>query len=311
MHPTYLDYIVTGEDSIIKRWIKRGIKGWRLDVADELPDEFIELIHKESKTVDKDSIILGEVWEDASNKVSYGKLRKYFLGNELDSVMNYPFKETFIKFVLGDLDAVDVLKNMMSLYENYPREYFYSCMNLIGSHDTVRALTILGEAPAEYKIKDIKAFEYELTVKQYQLGIRRMKVLSFLQATFPGIPCIYYGDEVGVQGFRDPYCRKPYPWGKENLEILDWYRKIFGLRDELKALKKGDWLPYICKDGVFSFVREYENEKILCVVNVSQGTKEIQILSKQAYDLINNRPIDNLLKAEAISCHMIKMTGNR
>jgi 4-alpha-glucanotransferase len=311
MHPTYLDYIVTGQDSIIKRWIRRGIKGWRLDVADELPDEFIQHINKESKTIDKDSVILGEVWEDASNKVSYGKLRKYFLGNELDSVMNYPFKETFIKFVLGDMDGADALKNMMSLYENYPREYFYSCMNLIGSHDTVRALTILGEAPAEYKIEDIDAFEYELTTEQYQLGIRRMKILSFLQATFPGIPCIYYGDEVGVQGFRDPYCRKTYPWGKENLELLDWYRKIFNLRDNLEALKKGVWEPYICKDGVFSFVRVYGNDKLLCVINASQGTKEIQISSKNAYDIINDCPIEKLLIAEGISCHLIKMTDSR
>jgi 4-alpha-glucanotransferase len=172
-------------------------------------------------------------------------------------------------------------------------------------------LTILGEAPAEYKIEDIDAFEYELTTEQYQLGIRRMKILTFLQATFPGIPCIYYGDEVGVQGFRDPYCRKPYPWGQENLELLDWYRKIFGFRDNLEVLKKGDWLPYICKDGVFSFVREHEKEKILCVVNASQGTKEIQISSKYAYDVINNGPIENLLKAEGISCHLIKMTDSR
>lgn len=311
MHPTYLAYIVTGQDSIVKRWLRRGIKGWRLDVADELPDEFIELIHRETKNVDEESIVLGEVWEDASNKVSYGNLRKYFLGNELDSVMNYPFKETFIKFVLGNMDATVVLKNMMSLYENYPREYFYSCMNLIGSHDTVRALTILGEAPAEYKIEDFEAFEYELTVEQHQLAVRRLKILSFLQATFPGIPCIYYGDEVGVQGFRDPYCRKTYPWGKENMVLLDWYRKIFGLRNDLEALKKGDWKPYICKDGVFSFIRVHGNDKLLCVVNASQGTKELQISSKNAYDILNDKPIDNLLKVEAISCHLIRMGDNR
>jgi len=277
MHPSYIEYMLTGEDSIAKRWIKRGAKGWRLDVADEIPDEFIRTLKEETMKVDPESIVIGEVWEDASNKESYGKLRNYLLGNELDSVMNYPYRRIFNNFILGNICGEESLRRIMSIFENYPKEYFYSLMNLIGTHDTVRALTVFGDAPKGRKISEEDAFYFELSEEKRKLGLKRMKIASFLQATFPGVPCIYYGDEAGLEGFRDPYCRRTYPWGKENKKLLEWYKKIFNIRKNSEILKKGEWEPYYCEGTVFSYFRKYKENKILCVVNVSYDKKQIEL----------------------------------
>jgi glycosidase len=308
MNTSYLDYILTGENSIVKRWLKKGAKGWRLDVADELPDEFIALLKEETRKQDPDSIVLGEVWEDASNKESYGQLRKYFLGNELDSVMNYPFRSVFIDFILAKSGAEKALNKMMSLYENYPREYFFAAMNLIGTHDTVRAMTIFGEGPQEYKIDDDDAYHYELPIKNYKCATKRMKLMAFIQVIFPGVPCIYYGDEVGMQGFRDPYCRGTYPWGRENVELLEWYRKIFQFRASSKALIKGEWSPYFCEGSIFSIMREYEGEKLLCAVNVAFEAKELALPLDTIHEVLSNRQVKSKIILDPLSCHIFKLT---
>jgi len=269
--------MLTNEDSIAKRWIKKGAKGWRLDVADEIPDEFIRILKEETKKVDSESIVIGEVWEDASNKESYGELRKYLLGNELDSVMNYPYRRIFNNFILGNICGEESLRRIMSIFENYPKEYFYSLMNLIGTHDTVRALTVFGDAPKGRKLSEEEAFYFELSKEKRNLGLKRMKIASFLQATFPGVPCIYYGDEAGLEGFRDPYCRRTYPWGRENKQLLEWYKKIFNIRKNSETIKKGKWSSYCCEGTVFSYFREYKENKILCVVNVSYDKKQIEL----------------------------------
>jgi 4-alpha-glucanotransferase len=307
MHPSYVEYILTGENSIVKRWLKRGIKGWRLDVADELPDEFIKILKEETYKQDSDSIVLGEVWEDASNKESYGELRKYFLGDELDSVMNYPFRTVFIDFILGKIGGEQALRSMMSLYENYPKEYYYASMNHIGTHDTVRALTIFGEGPKEYKIEDDEAYNYELPVKNYKCAIKRMKLISFIQAIFPGVPCIYYGDEAGMQGFRDPYCRGTYPWGKEDKELIEWYKKIFKFRETSEVLKKGSWYAYKCEGSIFSIIREYEGEKLLCAVNVAFEPRALSLPITCVHELLTDKDMESQMLLEGLSCYIFKM----
>lgn len=289
LNSDYLDYIITGDNSVIKQWMRNGIKGWRLDVADELPDEFIQLLKKEMKKVDDDSILLGEVWEDASNKISYGELRKYFLGNELDSVMNYPLREIFIDYILNKNCGDITRKRLLSLYENYPKEYFYSCMNLLGSHDTIRIFTLMGNSPVEEDLTDDDKYYYKLDKYHYNLAVKRLKVLSLLQVTFPGVPCIYYGDEVGMEGYSDPYCRGTYPWGKEDKDLLEWYTKILNIRKDYNIFKKGIWEPYICRGSVFSFIRKYNEDIIYCFFN-SSLIEDIKVsLPKGKYvDIIND-----------------------
>lgn len=255
MDPGYIKYIIEAEDSVLNHWMGMGVKGWRLDVADELPDEFIASYKAGMAKRDADSVLIGEVWEDASNKISYGARRKYLLGDELDSVMNYPFRSILLDFMLGASDAHFVHRALMSLYENYPLHIFYSCMNLIGSHDVPRILTLLGNAPPEEAMKQREKEDYRLPEEQLRMGVGRLKLMSLLQMTFPGVPCIYYGDEAGVEGYRDPLNRCTYPWGKENRELLEWYGKIIGIRRKYSVFGTGQWIPVYADRDVFGYIR--------------------------------------------------------
>jgi len=259
MDPGYLDFIITGQDSVIKYWMELGAKGWRLDVADELPDEFIRLLRKTMKHKDADSILMGEVWEDASNKISYGSRRAYLMGAELDSVMNYPFRGIMIDFFRGNHDAKRANEALMSIYENYPLHNFYCNMNLIGSHDVPRILTILGEAPEEQNMSQKEKERYRLPEGQRALGIARLKLLTLIQMTFPGVPCIYYGDEAGLEGYRDPLNRGTYPWGSENLELLEWYKAVTSIRRRYDVLSTGKWIPVLASGDALGYVRKVEN----------------------------------------------------
>ncbi|KUO76854.1 MAG: alpha-glycosidase [Clostridia bacterium BRH_c25] len=259
MDPGYLDFIITGQDSVIKYWMKLGAKGWRLDVADELPDEFIHLMRKTMKEKDADSVLLGEVWEDASNKESYGKRRAYLMGEELDSVMNYPFRAIMIDFFMGRHNAKHVNEVLMSIYENYPLHNFYCNMNLIGTHDVPRILTILGEAPEEQNMPQLEKERYRLPEGQKALGIARLKLLSLIQMTFPGVPSIYYGDEAGLEGYRDPLNRGTYPWGSENHELLEWYKTITSIRNRYDIFSTGKWIPVYAEGDAYGYIRKAEN----------------------------------------------------
>lgn len=259
MDPGYIDYIVTGRNSVIKQWMDLGAKGWRLDVADELPDEFIQILRKTMKEKDVDSVLMGEVWEDASNKESYGKKRAYLMGEELDSVMNYPFREIMIDFFNGRQDARHANDVLMSIYENYPLHNFYSNMNLIGTHDVPRILTILGDAPGEQQLSQAQKEAYRLPEVQKSLGIARLKLLSLIQMTFPGVPSIYYGDEAGLEGYKDPLNRKTYPWGNENSELLDWYKAITFIRGKYDVFSTGKWIPIYAEGDVYGYVRSIVN----------------------------------------------------
>ena len=176
LNPSYLDYIIRDDNSIVEKWIRLGASGWRLDVADELPDEFIKILKKKLKEVDKDSVLIDEVWEDASNKVSYSRKREYLFGNELDSVTNYPLRQIILDLVRNYIGNKSFIRRYLSLKENYPKEYFYSTMNMLGNHDTERVLTMLNNS------------------------VELLKEAVAIQMTLPGVPLIYYGDEAGLTG---------------------------------------------------------------------------------------------------------------
>ncbi|MGF7184018.1 4-alpha-glucanotransferase [Desulfitispora alkaliphila] len=237
LEPSYQRFIIENENSVINTWMNRGAKGWRLDVVDELPGEFVKKLNKAVKSADPDAVIIGEVWEDASNKSSYGSRREYFHGDELDSVMNYPFRHSLINFALGHWNAEETNQQLMSLYENYPKHNFYAAMNILGSHDVERILTVLGG----------------------EQGMQRLKLLALFQMTFPGVPCVYYGDEVGMEGGDDPYCRGTYPWGRENTELLNWYKQIIGLRNSHDLFKTGEWKPVYAQGDVYAYLRTISN----------------------------------------------------
>ena len=299
MNPDYLNYICRDNDSVVKHWIKLGASGFRLDVADELPDSFIEEIKKAMVSVNKDTVLLGEVWEDASNKISYGMRRKYFSGHELQSIMNYELSAAGISFMKGEISAEDLKNLILHQAENYPIEYFYSNFNLISSHDRVRAMTALGDAPDKNEMTEDSMFEFELSQEKYDLAKSRIKVLSTLQFTLPGIPMIYYGDEVGQTGYTDPYNRKPYPWGKEDTEILEHYRKLSKIRMGSEAILKGDYKVYSFAEHVIGFLRKYKNDEVLVLGNrgifYNEAVDvEFETDAKQFVDLFTDEVFDTV-----------------
>ena len=269
LNPGYLNYIVTGENSIVTKWLKLGASGWRLDVADELPDDFIELLKKRMKEIDKDSILIGEVWEDASNKVSYSVQRRYLYGKELDSVTNYPLRDSIIRYTKREINSNQFVNRIISIYENYPIDNFYSNMNLLGNHDTERILTVLDN--------NKRLLEFAVTI----------------QMIFPGVPLVYYGDEAGVKGGKDPFNRKPYPWGKEDEDVIKLYKRLMALRNNNEVLKKGsfDIEEY---NGLVLIKREYKNSLIRVFLNNSNEDRKVKmkkVIDRNIIDLINNEKV--------------------
>ncbi|MDQ7093721.1 bifunctional glycogen debranching protein GlgX/4-alpha-glucanotransferase [Desulfosporosinus sp. PR] len=302
LEPSYQEFLFSAERGIVPQWMKKGIAGWRLDVADELPDEFIRKLRQTIKTINGEAVLIGEVWEDASNKQSYGKLRQYFWGHELDATMNYPFREIFLRFLLGQAGSNLVHQRVMSLYENYPRENFYGAMNIIGSHDRERILTLLGEAPSEEDLPESGRRTFKLPPQARELAVQRLKLISLIQMTFPGVPCVYYGDEAGVEGYSDPYNRGTYPWGREDKEILAWYKRIIRLRLEYESLQSGDFQSFCPEPDCYGFRRSGKDEEILVLINRHKTqTKEITLPRNWRYSLAQSPLIINLLDGETLS----------
>ena len=258
---SYRRYILTGENAIVKRWLRRGASGWRLDVADELPVPFLRTLRKSVKSVDPDAAVLGEVWEDASNKVAYGQLRCYCLGDTLDSVMNYPLREGLIGFLLGEIDAYALKRRLDALYENYPAPFAAALMNLLGSHDKARVINRLSGAEPENRPREQRVFTL-LSDAEYERGKRRfIKAWRFLCA-MPGMPCLYYGDEAGAQGGDDPFCRGTYPWGHEDRALMEEIKRVNHARLKSRAAQNGS-LELIAPDAdTLTVVRRYESDEL-------------------------------------------------
>ena len=263
---TYNAYI-NGTDGVIQTWLKAGADGWRLDVADELPDLFLDDITKAAKQVKPTSMILGEVWEDASNKMAYGQRRRYLLGKQLDSVMNYPFREAIIGFLTGKNPA-EMMELIMTVLEHYPPGAIHLLMNHIGTHDTERILTVLGGEPLNGRDREWQS-RTKLSQEQRSRGLALLKLASLMQYTLPGIPCVYYGDEAGMEGYRDPFNRGCFPWGHEDAELVNWYRSLGKIRHSCEVLKQGTLEPYYADDDCFVYVRSDEavGQKLLVAVN--------------------------------------------
>lgn len=271
---SYIDYIC-GENGILRRWIRLGADGWRLDVADELPDKFLDELRKAVKAENPDAIIMGEVWEDASNKVAYGVLKRYFGGRQLDTVMNYVFKDAILGLVTG-WDAKHAMECILCVMENYPPQVIPNLMNLIGSHDTMRALTLLGGEPLRGRDRAWQAAN-KLQGDQISIGKNLLHLATVLQYTLPGVPSIYYGDEVGMEGYKDPFCRRTYPWDDEDEELLSWFKRLGEIRISLECLKNGSFEPVYAKKSTMAYIRRGEKDAILVAVNAAWNYEMLEI----------------------------------
>lgn len=235
--PSFTEFI-TGEEGVIRYWMQRGAAGFRLDVADELPDAFLDKVRTAVKSENPEGYLLGEVWEDATNKISYSQRRRFLRGRQLDSVMNYPFAGAIIDFVTGG-NGYDFAETVMTVLENYPAPALHNLMNHIGTHDTARILTRLAGEPALGRGRDWQAAQ-TLTPAQYATGKERLKMAALLQYTLVGLPSLYYGDEAGMTGYGDPFCRGCYPWGNEDEDLLAYYRTLGKARLHCAAFAEGE-----------------------------------------------------------------------
>ena len=270
--PAFNEYI-NGENGIIRKYMRLGNSGWRLDVADELPDEFMENLRRSVKDENPEALIVGEVWEDASNKESYGARRKFLLGEQLDTVMNYVFRGAILDFCRGQ-DARYTMAAIMSVIENYPRPVLRVLMNSLSTHDTERALTIVAGEPLNDRDRSWQA-QQKLSPERRELGIKLMKVASAMQYTLPGFPCVYYGDEAGMEGYRDPFNRCCYPWGKEDEELIEWHKKLGALRAECSALWDGEFIDAYAEGRRLSYIRHDQKTAIYCVFNLNDHEEEV------------------------------------
>lgn len=302
----FIEYI-TGKNGIARKWLKLGASGWRLDVADELPDEFLDEFRKAVKEEKADGLVLGEVWEDASNKSSYGKLRRYLLGKQLDSVMNYPFAGAVIDFI-RDANAELFASRVMSIVENYPKEVLDVLMNHLSTHDTMRAITALAGENCAYRDRKWQS-THSLDEREYHYGMKLLMAASAMQFALPGVPTIYYGDEAGMQGYKDPFNRRCYPWGKENGELVEWYKKLGKIRNGNRVFKDGRFEILSAVAGCVAFSRKNDDEAILVISNSNPHPITYYVKSEwcDAHDLLGNGKVAaNMVDIEEKSTVILK-----
>lgn len=294
--------LVFGKNGIVEKWQKLGADGWRLDVVDELPIDFVNLLIKKIKSVNKDALVIGEVWEDASTKVSYGELRPYLLGDQLDGTMNYPFMNAIIAYV-RDGDEKFFKDTVQSILENYPKETVYCLMNSLGTHDTVRIINALSDVRAHGWSKTHK-LGYKLPDSEYEKAKKKLYLASVLQFTLPGIPSIFYGDEAGLQGFDDPINRRPYPWGSEDKEILAHYKKLGRIRRENRAVFSGGF-NMRDENGLVAYERASGDDEILIAVNAGADDTTL-FINKEYTSLYNNKEYKDVVDVPGGSFVILK-----
>ncbi|MBR5308762.1 MAG: glycoside hydrolase family 13 protein [Clostridia bacterium] len=258
-----------GKDGVIEKYFGMGIGGIRLDVADELPDEFLDGLYGVVRGVKKDGLIIGEVWENAADKVAYGERRRYFRGGQLDSVMNYPMKNAVIELVKNG-DSEFFYNVITELYSSYPKACSDVLMNILGTHDTDRILTVLaGENPDGYTNAELSV--KRMTADERTKGVKMLCTAATLQYTLFGSPSVFYADEAGSEGYRDPFCRMPYPWGRENAELLGFYKKLGQIRRSERVFAKGSFEFLKASDGFVSFRRFDGDDEIVVMANCGRS----------------------------------------
>jgi neopullulanase len=242
---------------VARYWTEFGIDGWRLDVPGEIDDDtFWREFRRVVKDVNPEAYLVGEVWTDAT---------RWLQGDQFDGVMNYVWSQAVWGFTLKHrlpkelwpgghavklLDARQFAAELDRLMTLYPPRINYAQLNLLGSHDSPRYLTLA------------------------QGNTARFKLALLLLLTAPGAPCIYYGDEVGMQGGADPGCRGGFPWDADRWDhaLLDHVRRLVSLRHQFAPLRRGDWRTvYVAEvQDVYAFARRYEDETLVVAVNADE-----------------------------------------
>ncbi|MBR1797452.1 MAG: glycoside hydrolase family 13 protein [Clostridiales bacterium] len=298
---------IFGEGGVVDTWMMRGASGLRLDVSDELPDSFIRQMRDTIKEkTNGEGMLVGEVWEDASNKCSYGSYRDFMFGNTHDSVMGYTFRTTMLEYLQGYVSAKVFNARMEGFRERYPSESYYCIMNLLSSHDVPRVYTMMSR-PEDSGDKEIQQ-----KIKVPDIDAARCadlcKMGYAIQIAYPGAPCVYYGDEVLMDGYKDPFNRRTYPWGRvsrEGDEHLDFVRKISKLRIENQVLRTGHYKTLLTTEDAIVMERYFDAQGLDAF-----GNSKMPSAGARRVVLVVNRSSDGIylsLKEDTsdISCSVI------
>lgn len=299
------DYFVS-DGGVVDKYEKMGVYGFRLDVADELSDNFIAQIKARLSSNAEDKILYGEVWEDASNKSSYGVRRHYYLGQELDGVMNYPLRTGIIDYIVGR--GTDSLYYALTeVTANAPERVLHNQMNLLGTHDTERILTALGNENVS-GLSNHQLARHRMNPGIRNSAVKRLMLAYTILATMPGIPTIFYGDEAGLEGYKDPFNRMPYPWNNEERRLVEFYRNIGRIRQENMVYKCGSFKLCHLDDQLLVFSRcDGENDYVTVVNNAD---KEIKLAtSVECTELISGNCADRFMLS-AFACGIYKIARN-
>lgn len=305
--PSYIHFIA-GDGGVVDTYMQAGASGFRLDVVDELNAGLVRNIRRQIKKTSPETAVIGEVWEDASNKIAYDKRRHYFRGNELDSVMNYPLKNAIVHYLLHG-DAVEFSRVTRTVYAHYPRFVSEALMNLLGTHDTERILTVLGG-------RDLSGLSFEelksvrLTPPEREKAERRLRLAWSILSVMPGIPCIYYGDEAGMEGARDPFNRRPYPWGKEDTALLSFYRQTGKIRFAAADVLTHGYYRVKAANGPFLAIEREEQGtgKLLLVAN--SGEEEVSYpVCDVCRDLYTDEIVAGEIRLTPISFRLLRFVS--
>lgn len=304
---SYQEFIF-GKDGVLKKWLKFGIGGYRLDVADELPDFFLKNLRRSVKESDKNAIIIGEVWEDASNKIAYSARREYLQGYELDSVMNYPLKDAIIAYI-HTKNAVELLHCVRVLINHYPKQTMDCLMNILGTHDTSRILTVLGGIYCQNK-EEMASEKAYLSENAKKNAINKLKMAAVLQYTMPGVPCVYYGDENGMEGHIDPFCRRCFDWNNLNEDLIGFYAKLGKIREKYREIfADGDFCEISADNGLLYYKRVKNNSEIYICTNNSSKNYSLNI-SEKYVDCLNENIFDNYIQIKPYSYNIFVKASN-
>lgn len=275
----------TGKGGVIEQYAALGIDGFRLDVADELSDDFIADIKRTLAKADPEALLYGEVWEDASEKIAYGVRKTYYLGSELDGVMNYPLRTGLISYIrYGECDALRYA--LTEVTANAPKRIADLQMNLLGTHDTPRILTVLGGPPEEGRTNDELAVLH-MSDGERAVALARLKAAYTVLATLPGLPTVYYGDEAGLEGYHDPFNRRPYPWGREDVSLLRHYERLGELRKKYSVYREGDLILLHLSFELLLFARLDGDDVFLTACNRSEEERTL-FFSKKVRELLGD-----------------------
>lgn len=285
LEPSYIEFVY----HVLEKWNALGADGWRLDVADELPDEFIRLLRKKLKSLNPQAVLIGEVWEDAATKRGGEGRRGYVNGDELDGVMNYPFADAVCAFLLGTADAQAAVNALSAQKEGYPAPFYAAQFGMLGSHDTVRILTRLSDAPPRNALDRSAQHAWRPSEQSAALGKKRIMQAAALQFSMPFPPCIYYGDEVGLTGMADPFCRRPYPWGREDNALLSYYRTLSDMRTVHSVFFDGCAQFFAYGADVLCILRSARNtDGEIAVTLINRADRPLQVALPVPNGMYNN-----------------------